>query len=168
MLLNLLDHHEDLLRAVLGRFVAAYDVRSLAALSAVNWCLYAAVGALPWWQHYCKLRHCNASIKSINILRNKFITMRDFNNNLVTYSYYPLDRINLYNTMPNAYYIHHNINKSYRITHDAWKYNIEDLKSQFISIKIYGKVPAWIRKYNYYVHFNEISLDGYVFHGESY
>jgi hypothetical protein len=161
MLLKLLGHHEELFAAILRRFIAAVDMCSLCALGAVSRRLRDAVLALPWWRHCCKLSHCNSAIKTINILSNKFVTLRDFNNKLTTYSYYSLERGNIYD---DTYYIHCTNKPSYIMSHTVSGCKISKGRiNTFIPINIIGDKPKWLNKYTSYIIYDVGISVGYTF-----
>ncbi len=87
MLLELLNHHEDLFLAV----ISARKSADLAVLGATCRQLNSIINALVIYKHY-KLFHASLKIiKTINILINDRTTLREFNNNLHVYVYhYPV------------------------------------------------------------------------------
>jgi hypothetical protein len=168
MLLKLLEHREELFAAVLGRFIEARDCHSLGALSGTNWRLYAAVWALPWWQHCRKLLPILTSIRNINILYNKYISIRDYNNKLSIYSCWESMRQTSVRTHRYTNYIIYYVYQypsmgEYIITHYNTHVNIAfRVAENYISIHIDGKVPEWINKYNIYVNI-DYTTSGYYF-----
>jgi hypothetical protein len=95
MLLELLEHHEELFYSVIKSIIGAYCRQSMcaiAALSAANWRLRNIVIRWPWWRHCCKMRRCLSDIKGINMIYNNYYTLREFNNMLTIYAYWPSER----------------------------------------------------------------------------
>jgi hypothetical protein len=165
MLLKLLQHHEELFMAVLDHFTNGRDARELAAISAANWRLREFILALPWWQHAVKLQKCHNDIKSMNILRNEFVTIRGFYNDIVVYSYYPHNR-NSFNLRfnLNKYYVHRGFKQSYSIIHNVGKkYRIMKIDVKYISICVYGNKPEWLAKYSDFIVINGSCTSGYLF-----
>jgi hypothetical protein len=172
MLLELLDHSEGLFAAVLEHLFAVGDRlsrRSLAALSAANWRLNAAMDAAPKWQHMSKLRQCLIVIRRINIISNEYITIRELNNNITTYSYWSMYRNQsggLYLGSKNIYFIRsYSKNITYTVKHDM-KINMAiDPYALPVYIIVYGKIPTWLHKHEECVKCNAgPATIGYVFY----
>jgi hypothetical protein len=151
MLLELLVHHEGLFMNVLRHLIEHIDKRTLqtfCALSAVNWRLNATIEAHPWWQYTRKLQRCLESIKTINTLRNKFITIREFNNNLTVYSYQspnrkitikPVGTLIIYNLHRGMVFDTIHTPKYHIVCEYPWKCHLY--------LRINGSKPEWLQKY---------------------
>jgi hypothetical protein len=159
MLLELLQHHEGIFVAVIDHLVSARDCHTLGALSAANRRLNIVVSAVPWWQHCRKMHNCHKLVKSINILQNKFVTIRELNDVITTYSYYPYGDVF---KDGEAYYVHNNTKKSYRYIYHTKYSRMGAYRCGRINISIKGSVPEWVYRYNY-ISIIGADYDRYVF-----
>jgi hypothetical protein len=156
MLLELLEHHESLFCTILSRFIEARDARTMAALSAVNWRLNAALAADSWWQHRCKMRFCLGDINRINYIYNNYMALREYNDNLHEYILLGYTNSSRYTTVSYYYsssYFTYNYNtkKGYLLDHHYNIINIKSMGRRIINnmcICVIGEIPQWINKYN--------------------
>jgi hypothetical protein len=150
MLLELIDHSEGLFAAVLEHLVEARDCHTLGALGATNRRIWAAILALPMRQHWRKMKGCSDAIKAINILRNEFITIRDFNNDVVVYSYYTYEQF-VSADLADRCYVHRHNKQSYIIMNSMNGYERQNIIRQSILISINNTTPRWLGKYKSYI-----------------
>jgi hypothetical protein len=167
MLLDLLEHHEDLFLAVIGRFIGQ-NMRVLAALSTVNRRLNGIVSSLCWPKHAQKLHHSLSLIKTINILQNKYVSLREFNGCVTVYSCWEISRYTGdFSEMhdPVHYYIY-NTSRSFHnlLIHGetiiSRRINIYDCG---FTIIINGNIPEWIKHYNVFTINQQTHLENYIF-----
>jgi hypothetical protein len=154
MLLELLDHHHELLSAVIkplldGRNCA--DVRNLAASCRQIRQFLAAETLL---RHYLQFQKSLKNVKSINILSNKYTTIRDYNNKLSVYvciEHYDNNIIKFKHNSYTMYYVWNSKfnHKGYTISHYIDK--VVTLPYTYVHDRrcyIYKTIPPWLQKYN--------------------
>jgi hypothetical protein len=142
MLLELLNHHEDLLTAAVGPLIGARKAADLAALGATCRQLRLFITAIPLYKHYKLFNDPLKNIKSINILNNEYISIKECSNSLHIYYYRSTQ------PWPQAYYIWSLKNhKKYCIEYgNNIKISEYDVRNTFY-ITIKGLIPTWISKY---------------------
>jgi hypothetical protein len=151
MLLELLEHHSDLLKAAILPLIWRRDCRSLAALSATCRWLRNYVLNVPQIVHILKLGPSLRKIKNINILYNKYVNIREYDNKMVIYSCWEYNRSS-YDSCNNTieYYVYIlPIRQWIMILHnDKIKITPGGSMGSDIYMKIEGSVPNWISKYD--------------------
>jgi hypothetical protein len=157
MLLELLDHREELFFGVIAARLAAMDAHiwaDLGALSRVCRRLRDVVIALPEWQHRCNLSPSLRQIATMSTLQGGNITLRYFNDKLVAYILYgtPDNRIRSpqYNDPEQIYSVYSYDAGSYLLIFESLsKYEVEyneEVDDQ-VYITIRGDIPVWAHRY---------------------
>lgn len=154
MLLELLNHHEDLLRDVIRPLIGARKAADLAHLAASCRQMNSVIITIDFYKH-CKLfQKCLKNINAINILSNSYVTIRDHNNILtILRCYEPNKRkINIFKyDMYSTYFIWNSkFNyKSYIISHSTDRIIIRsNIYTNNQTCYIHRILPPWLQKYN--------------------
>jgi hypothetical protein len=152
MLLELLNHHQELFLAAIGPLIGARKAADLATLGASCRQLWDFLAAeVPLYGHYQLSKKYLNDIKSINMLCNKYITIRECMGDLRTISYWSCER-----------YINARIGyktcQEYRIWIPDYsclhvlmfdsKIIVKQANKCPICINIIGEIPQWLAKYN--------------------
>jgi hypothetical protein len=163
MLLELLQHHEELFQAVIWPLTLRRNCRSLGALAGCCRLLNVVVDNLAFYKHYKNFRSSLDDIERINILDNKYMTLREYNNKLHVNSHWSATQS--FTGCETHYMWTVNNSNLQRIR----KFNI--VTSVFIrcyarlSITIEGVIPFWLHKYiiNGYIEVNDNSDERLIF-----
>jgi hypothetical protein len=164
MLLELLEHHEGLFTAAVWPLIWRRDCRSLAALSATCGRLREYLLKLPHVQHTLKFKRSLSSIKHINILYNKYVTIRECGNKLAIYWCWREYKIN--RRIISDYYIYSFPKRVPGcLRHGKRIKYMRVLYSDHMYIKINGIIPDWIKKYEELIeiNYNKINYSRHIF-----
>jgi hypothetical protein len=151
--------------AAVGPLIGARKAADLAALGATCRQLRSFIAAIPLYKHYKLFNNSLKSIKNINILSNKYVSIREHYDGLHIYIYTSvwLNSIG-YKSVERYIMLSVKKHKYYRIEH--WnKIKISDrviLDDKFI-INIEGSIPTWISKYKNLL-ISKYSINKWTFH----
>ncbi len=149
MLLELLNHHEDLFMAAIRPLICARKAVYLAALSATCRRLRDfLVVEVPIYIHYKLFNNSLKNIKRINIINNKYLSIREYDGNLHIYRYIRayLDYTNKWRESRYAVWDTKKC-KYYWIEYDNKIKTFDNHVSNIpICIQIVGEIPTWVTK----------------------
>jgi hypothetical protein len=154
MLLELLQHHEDIFHAILRPLISAKNCRGLIALAGICKYFREVIMKLDIIKHYCAFRRCALSIKNIGYISFNDLTFIGKDDNLIiwktlaTNNYKYIAPESIYNVIR----IQHGSISNHLII-----YNGGGEPSYYISIECFVRVletskyiqdiPKWIYKY---------------------
>jgi hypothetical protein len=151
MLLELLNHHEDLFLAAVGPLIGARKTADLARLAASCRRLRMFIGTTLFYKHYVCFQHSLKNIKSMNILSNEYCSIKEYNNDLHVFRYEPIPIGATYPNIYNNRYCIRTIKTRilYSIIHDRERTMIKRDLSIISSFSMFvrGSLPSWINKY---------------------
>jgi hypothetical protein len=169
MLLKLLQHHQELFLAACR---LSYNRKDYYSLLCTCKDIYNLIISLPFYIHASKLRYTLVKIKETKFIYNRYMSIRRQRDNLVVYSAWPYDRININayckhsEEHDNLYIINFMCKELQRISKDtiikARRY------VNAINCKINGPIPNWIQEYigsNHIIH-TDRAMDSYLFNIE--
>jgi hypothetical protein len=180
MLLELLQHHQDIFLAAIWPLICARNAASLFAVAASCRQLWTFLAAeVPLLRHYVRMRGCLLQISAINIIYSKYATLREHNNKFHMISYWDNFRRNtpvISHMSDFVYVIHSFIDSSERIIYhrnDNNNANIINITTKrtidyAVHVHIVGAIPQWLQKYIKceYVMVTMLSPHCHVFAGE--
>jgi hypothetical protein len=162
MLLELLKHHEDLLKVAILPLIWRRDCRSLNALSVVCKPLHAFISGLHEVRHISLFAPTMQCIKNINAVYNEHISIRDIDGKLSIYLH---SRHCLGRKEFDSYSIYTpHIELIRKLIHRK-KVKVIDTSYQLgrIKVLIIGEIPDWIYKYPKYIALSEKWKGSFIF-----
>jgi hypothetical protein len=150
MLLELLNHHEDLFMAAVGPLIGARNAADLARLAASCRQLNSFIATIDFYKHSKLFNNSLKFIKSINILSNKYCSIKEYNNKLHIYTYeqggYSCEQ--KYSVWTSNEYGEQNSYVSMFIYHGTKVRTIYSVSIlPCFNINIIGPIPEWLQKY---------------------
>jgi hypothetical protein len=174
MLIELLQHHHELLAAAVWPLIWRRDCRSLRALGGTCRQLRGFLAAeVPFWAHFWRMRRCMNYISSINIINNEYLTLKENNGKLFIISYWNHERYAEGN--PSSLIASHSRYLLWYIGHGrkiiSMRYNKITITNddnyivKYVYIRIIGIPPEWLLKYvnNDYISLSDAPSPGWTF-----
>ncbi len=167
MLLKLLQHHQDL-------FLAAcrHNCKDYYNLLCTCKDIYNLIVSLPFYIHVSKLRYTLVQIKETKFIYNRYISIKHQRDNLVVYSTWPYDRINIsayckYSEEHDNLYVINLMGKELQRVSNNTIIKVNRYVGA-VTCKINGPIPNWIQEYiksNHIICGNNV-LNSYLFNIE--
>ncbi len=151
MLLELLNHHEDLFMAAVGPLIDARKAADLARLAACCRQMRLFIYTISFYKHSRLLCQSLKIVKDMNILDNERCSIKEYDNDLHIFRYLPVSVDTRYiHILDNNYYIRTiKARKFYHIECSIRRIWITESNDYGrFSIYIVGPVPLWISKYS--------------------
>ncbi len=163
MLLELLNHHEDLFIIIIEPLIGARRAADLAALAACCRQMSLFIGITPFYKHSKSLCCSLKNIKSMNIISNEYCSIKEYNNDLHVFRYSPPPAYD-YRFHPYTDYYYIRTIKArifYRIRCNEEIKISKNHDDTHINIYVKDHVPSWISKYP--INITEGALQYYTF-----
>ncbi len=150
MILELLNHHQDLLLGALSPLIWRRDHASLGALGASCRRMRDFLAdKVPFLAHWRKFRLTLCAVKESKILFNKYITLRKINDCIHVYSSYEDNRYkySIYSTRMHMPHYIYNLNdyKGIELCHCGDKIELTTYGvSCTVTFYVIGNAPSWI------------------------
>jgi hypothetical protein len=149
MLLQLLEHHKDLLKVAIG----PPNRHKFAALLLSCRSLYNFIIELPEFIHMKNLQPSLVQICSMNIINSEYVSVREYKGGLIAYSSFTYDRYR--NVSPNDDDILRLIvwsaatKKLYVLAKNTHKITVSCVEScdGVIGVNTSSRIPLWLEKY---------------------
>jgi hypothetical protein len=157
MLLDLFNHHEDIFHAAIRPLIWRRDCRSLATLGTSCRQMRDFLAAeVPFWGHFLRMRRCINAINRINIINNKYITLKENNGKLLVISYWNYKRhtiscnscsLTTFHSEYLLWYIGHKRKIISMKYNKVIMINDNGYIVKYTHMKIIGAIPEWLLKY---------------------
>jgi hypothetical protein len=150
MLLELLNHHEDLFLAAIRPLIGTRRTADLAALAASCRQLRLFIAELPFYKHYKLLCSSLKAVKSMNTLSNKHCSIKEYNNDLHIFRYKSVISTNtrFASMIDDEYYIRTIKARILYYIRCSSKIEITEINDiDRLTICIDGPIPLWVSKY---------------------